>query len=60
LYRELFKDYFESEWEEYLEEISRISSSKVHLNDREYLKEVEPIKLDFTKKREKSHNLAIK
>lgn len=60
LYKELFKEAFEAEWQAYLEEISKIEVKDIHLNDKENLKKAEPIKLDLKPKREKSHNLAIK
>lgn len=50
------KEQLETEWEAYLEEISNLSPSEVHLNDKEYLKEVEPIKLDLTLKDENHTN----
>lgn len=60
LYKELFKDVLETEWQLYLEEISKLPYRDNNFTDKECLKEVKPVTLDLKQKREKSHNLAIK
>lgn len=47
-YQELFKKAFDSEWEAYLEEISKINPENIHLTNNESLKKVEPVTLNLT------------
>lgn len=52
-YQELFKKAFDSEWDNYIEEINKIHTENIHLSDKETLKKVEPIALKLTSNTQK-------